>query len=193
MKTLIIYDENGIVLSTVTGEYTAPGIIVADVPGGYEVTGVNTETGEAILTPRPATEAERTAAIEKQMMAQAGAHAGTYDDPIPFVYGMATDYQKHYSYAGVIYQWAGSDCIACVWLPDSGIWQWAVAADPAAAGTADDPIPASRGMDYTYGRYYSDPEDGKVYLCSRAGEAEGGTVTLQYLPHELVGNYFVEG
>lgn len=193
MKTLIIYDETGIVISTVTGEYTAPSIIVADVPDGYEVTGVNTETGEAILTPRPATEAERTAAIEKQMMAAAGTHAGTYDDPIPFVYGMAVKRETCYNYAGMIYQWAGSDCTACVWLPDSGIWQWTVAADPAAAGTVDDPIPASRGMDYTYGRYYSDPEDGKVYLCSRAGEAEGGTVTLQYLPHELVGNYFVEG
>ena len=193
MKTLIIYDETGIVLSTVTGEYTAPGIIVADVPDGYEVTGVNAETGEAIISPKPATEAERTAAIEKQMMAAAGAHAGTYDDPIPLVYGMAVKHEPFYNYAGTIYQWADSDCIACVWLPDSGIWQWTAAADPAAAGTVDDPIPASRGMDYTYGRYYRDPEDGKVYLCSRTGEAEGGTVTLQYLPHELIGNYFVEG
>ena len=35
-------------------------------------------------------------------------------------------------------------------------------------------------------------EDGKLYLCKRTGEAAGGTVVLQYLPHELVGNYFVE-
>ena len=27
---------------------------------------------------------------------------------------------------------------------------------------------------------------------AQAGEAAGGTVVLQYLPHELVGNYFVE-
>ena len=33
-------------------------------------------------------------------------------------------------------------------------------------------------------------EDGKTYLCTRTGEAEGGTVVLQYLPHELVGQYF---
>ena len=75
------------------------------------------------------------------------------------------------------------------WRPDATPALWAVI-DVTHAGTAADPIPASRGMDYTYGRYYRDPEDGLVYLCTRAGEAEGGTVTLQYLPHELVGNYF---
>ena len=195
MNTMIIYDETGKIWFTMSGGELPTGcrVLNADVPDGYEVTGVNAETGEAILTHRPATEAERTAAIEKQMMAQAGTHAGTYDDPIPFVYGMAVKREIFYDYAGTIYQWAGSDCTACVWLPDSAIWQWAAAADPAAAGTVDDPILASRGMDYTYGRYYRDPEDGKVYLCSRIGAVEGETINLQYLPHELVGNYFVEG
>ena len=58
------------------------------------------------------------------------------------------------------------------------------------AGTQDDPIPAARGMEYTYGLYYKDPEDTKLYLCERIGEAAGGKIVLQYLPHELVGNYF---
>ena len=47
-------------------------------------------------------------------------------------------------------------------------------------------------MEYVYGLYYLDSEDGKLYLCQRAGEAAGGTVVLHYMPHELVGNYFVE-
>ena len=55
-------------------------------------------------------------------------------------------------------------------------------------GSLNDPIPASRGMEYTYGLYYLDPEDGKTYLCKR-GE-ESGTIVLQYLPHELIGQYF---
>lgn len=59
------------------------------------------------------------------------------------------------------------------------------------AGTLDDPVPATRGMEYVYGMYYSDPEDSGLYKCARTGEADGGTVTLQYLPHELVGHYFV--
>ena len=58
------------------------------------------------------------------------------------------------------------------------------------AGTQDDPIPAARGMEYTYGLYYKDPEDTKLYLCERTGEQSGNKITLQYLPHELLGNYF---
>ena len=62
--------------------------------------------------------------------------------------------------------------------------------DPGEAGTTDDPITAARGMEYEYGLYYFDPEDGKTYLCERIGEAEGGKIILQYLPHELIGQYF---
>lgn len=60
------------------------------------------------------------------------------------------------------------------------------------AGTQDDPIPAARGMEYTYGLYYKDPEDTKLYKCERIGEQSGNKITLQYLPHELVGQYFKE-
>lgn len=60
------------------------------------------------------------------------------------------------------------------------------------AGTKENPIPASRGMEYTYGLYYTDPEDSKLYLCTRTGETDGGKITLQYLPHELIEHYFEE-
>ena len=69
---------------------------------------------------------------------------------------------------------------------------WAVDGDPSEAGTLEDPITAARGMEYEYGLYYKDPEDGKIYLCQREGEEAGGTIVLQYLPHELVGQYFSE-
>ena len=75
------------------------------------------------------------------------------------------------------------------WTPDKTPAMWAVI-DVAHAGTIDDPIPASKGMDYTYGKYYLDPEDQKTYLCKREGEPDGGTINLQYLPHELIGQYF---
>lgn len=77
------------------------------------------------------------------------------------------------------------------WTPDITPALWTVI-DVEHAGTIDDPIPASRGMEYTYGLYYLDPEDGKLYICQRTGEAAGGKITLQYLPHELVGHYFTE-
>lgn len=77
------------------------------------------------------------------------------------------------------------------WTPDKTPALLAVI-DVAHAGTPEDPIPASRGMDYIYGKYYLDPEDEKIYLCKREGEAEGGVINLQYLPHELIGQYFEE-
>ena len=75
------------------------------------------------------------------------------------------------------------------WPPHSTPAMWTII-NVDHAGTQDDPIPAARGMEYEYGKYYLDSEDGKVYLCERTGEAAGGKIVLQYLPHELVGNYF---
>ena len=77
------------------------------------------------------------------------------------------------------------------WEPPAVPALWVVI-NTSSPGTIDDPIPAARGMEYVYGLYYTDSEDGKLYLCKRTGEATGGTVVLQYMPHELVGHYFVE-
>ena len=79
-----------------------------------------------------------------------------------------------------------------LWEPAATPALWVVI-DVSHAGTQDDPIPASRGMEYEYGKYYLDNEDGKTYKCERIGEAAGGKIVLQYLPHELVGNYFTAG
>lgn len=65
-------------------------------------------------------------------------------------------------------------------------------ADDTEAGTLENPITADRGMEYIYGKYYKDPEDGKTYLCERTGTTDGSTIVLAYLPHELVGLYFTE-
>lgn len=75
------------------------------------------------------------------------------------------------------------------WTPDKTPALWVVV-DVAHAGTQEDPIPAAVGMEYEYGKYYLDPDDGKTYLCKRTGEAEGGKIILQFLPHDLIGQYF---
>ena len=77
------------------------------------------------------------------------------------------------------------------WPPHSTPAMWTII-NVDHAGTQDDPIPAARGMEYEYGLYYKDPEDTKLYKCERIGEAAGGKIVLQYLPHELVGQYFTE-
>lgn len=77
------------------------------------------------------------------------------------------------------------------WPPHSTPAMWTII-DLEHAGTQDDPIPTARGMEYEYGKYYLDSEDGKTYKCERIGEAAGGKIVLQYLPHELAGQYFTE-
>lgn len=95
------------------------------------------------------------------------------------------------SYGGKVYKCRQAHTSQADWTPDKTPALWAVI-DAAHAGTQDDPIPASRGMEYEYGKYYLDGEDGKTYKCERIGEAAGGKITLQYLPHELAGQYFTE-
>lgn len=76
------------------------------------------------------------------------------------------------------------------WTPDQVPALWASLSKEGETGTPEAPITAARGMEYTYGLHYLDTEDGKVYLCRRTGEGDGGTVVLQFLPHELAGQYF---
>ena len=50
-------------------------------------------------------------------------HAGTEEDPIPWVYGMDCTAGLYYTYEGHKYRCVG-DMKPCVWAPDCGIWQW---------------------------------------------------------------------
>lgn len=51
-------------------------------------------------------------------------HAGTKEDPIPWVYGMDTEQSKYYSYGGKTYL-CKQTMPACVWAPGTpGLWQW---------------------------------------------------------------------
>lgn len=99
--------------------------------------------------------------------------------------------RRYYAPTGRLYKVIQAHTTQADWTPDATPALW-VAVDVTHAGTAEDPIPAVRGMEYEYGKIYLDGEDGKLYLCKRTGEADGDTVTLHYLPHELIGNYFEE-
>ena len=58
-------------------------------------------------------------------------HAGTLDDPIPYVYGMDVYNGKYYSFNGKTYL-AKSDMIPCTWDPGTeGLWQWEEVTDNA--------------------------------------------------------------
>ena len=110
-------------------------------------------------------------AVRKEYVAQENP-VGTKDNPIDYAEGVPLINNAYYRKDGKIYVWVGE------WVE----WEY--------EGTQDDPIPAAAGMEYEYGRYYLDPSDGKTYHCERMGEKDGGKITLDALPHELVGNYF---
>ena len=98
----------------------------------------------------------------------------------------AGDRRRH---DGKVYKCLQAHTSQVGWEPPAVPALWVVI-NTSSPGTIDDPITAARGMEYEYGKYYLDPEDGKKYLCKRLNET--GTIVLYYLPHELLGQYFVE-
>lgn len=98
-----------------------------------------------------------------------------------------------FAHNGNLYKTAQPNLTFAVnWVPGVGTESLYVRIDEQHDGDKYDPIPAARGMEYEYGLYYLDGEDGKTYLCERTGETAGGKIVLQYMPHELVGQYFTE-
>ena len=101
--------------------------------------------------------------------------------------GIAVAKDSRYQYNGKLYKCIQPHTTQADWTPDITPALWTVI-DATHSGTIDDPIPAVAGMEYTKGLYYI--EDGTIYLMNRQGMAEGETITLQYLPSQLVGQYF---
>ena len=101
--------------------------------------------------------------------------------------GVAVSAGGRYQFNDRLYKCVQAHTTQADWTPDVTPSLWTVI-DVTHAGTIDDPIPAVAGMEYVYGKYYIEGET--IYICKRIGEAEGGTVVLQFLPSQLVGQYF---
>ena len=120
---------------------------------------------------------------------EAAAQAPSLSQPWAVGEAVETGDRRYYAPTDRLYKAIQSHTTQADWTPDATPALWVVV-DVTHAGTAEDPIPAVRSMEYEYGKIYLDPEDEKLYLCKRTGEADGGKITLHYLPHELIGNYF---
>lgn len=130
--------------------------------------------------------------IEQAAVSLSDGEAATVPELITaWAYPVAYAEGDRRSYGGRVYKCRQAHTSQEGWKPSATPALWVVI-DVTHAGTQDDPIPASRGMEYEYGKYYLDGEDGKTYKCERIGEAAGGKIVLQYLPHELAGQYFTE-
>lgn len=90
-------------------------------------------------------------------------------------------------YGDLLYKCRQAHTTQADWTPDKTPAMWEVI-DEEHAGTQDDPIPYSTGMQLYNGKYYT--EDGKLYLCNR----DTGQAVYNKLA-ELVGLYVeaVEG
>lgn len=146
-------------------------------------------TGEVVTAERAA---ELRPMIEMAAMSLSDGEAAKAVELFPaWAYPVSYIAGNRVSDSGKLYKCRKAHTSQERWNPAATPDLWVVI-DVTHAGTQDDPIPASRGMEYEYGKYYLDSEDGKTYLCERTGEAAGGKIVLQYLPHELVGQYFKE-
>ena len=101
--------------------------------------------------------------------------------------GIAVAKDSRYQYNGKLYKCVQAHTTQADWTPDITPDLWTVI-DVTHAGTIDDPIPAVAGMEYIKGKYYAENES--IYLMNRQGMAEGESITLYYLPSQLVGQYF---
>lgn len=144
-------------------------------------------TGEVVTVERAA---ELRPIIEAAATSLPDSEAATAVELFPaWAYPVSYAVGNRVSDGGKLYKCQQAHTSQEGWNPAATPAMWVVV-DVDHAGTQDDPIPASRGMEYEYGKYYLDSEDGKTYKCERIGEAAGGKIVLQYLPHELVGQYF---
>lgn len=104
-----------------------------------------------------------------------------------------TGFRFRYDGDGELYSCVNGDPVFQEdWVPGIGTSALYVRVTEDHNGSKNDPIPADRGMEYVYGLYYLDPNDNCVYLCERPGEQAGSVIVLYYLPHELVGQYFIK-
>ena len=89
---------------------------------------------------------------------------------------------------GLLYRVAQSHKKQADWEPGQATASQFTVINADHAGTLEDPIPAVANMEYIKGKYYI--EDGVTYLMNREGMEDGEGITLQYLPSQLVGQYF---
>ena len=189
--TQVIPQDDYVIAGPITDNRDGTVSVRMGKPTAAEVS--NVITGEQIANIDMATAYTMRAVIEDSVTPLDDETAATVPSLFtPWTVGEAVNVGDRRYYATRLYKVVQAHTTQADWTPDVTPALWAVVGDPGQAGTIDDPITAARGMEYEYGLYYFDPEDGKTYLCEREGEAAGGKIILQYLPHEVVGQYFTD-
>lgn len=102
---------------------------------------------------------------------------------------VATEPGYKFTHEGNLYKTMNADQrFQADWIPGQGTESIFIRIDEIHSGTLSDPIPAAANMEYEKGLYYL--ENGQVYRMKREGMLDGEKIVLQFLPSELVGQYF---
>lgn len=101
---------------------------------------------------------------------------------------MAAEVGQRYQYEDKLYKCKTAHTTADHWKPSINTASLWVIINEEHAGTLEDPIPAFSGMEYIKGLHYI--ENGIIYIMNIAGMNDGEAIQLNYLPSELVGQYF---
>lgn len=131
---------------------------------------------------------------DEQALTVKDLHKNWEDDPVGYSYSTDNPLDARRKYNGGLWKLNKSHKKQLDWFPGADPTLWTQLVE-GYAGTLEDPIPVpdsvtTSGFEYEYGKYYL--EGDTVYLCKRTGEADGGKITLYYMPSSLVDQYFVE-
>lgn len=208
MHTLVIYDKTGKLWNITYGQYEVPEGLTAevvDVPEGSQIEKIDTsgEVAKIIYASLPDDDVRvlkaevNTLRTENAMMNTALIFAAeTFTDEqalkVPTLYDFWMEGVKYFvgkrvRYNDSLYKVITEHKSQTDWTPDVSSTLF-VKIEETHEGTLEDPIPASVNLEYEKGKYYI--EEGVIYLMNREGMVDGETIVLQFVPSQLVGQYF---
>ena len=127
---MLIIHDNGKIIATMSGSYQAPDVIVVDVPEGYEVIGVNAETGEPIFREKPKSTEEKLETLQKAATITAAGFTDEQAAKVPDLYpawepAEAVQPGDRRSWGGKLYKAVQAHTTPADWTPDVVPALWA--------------------------------------------------------------------
>ena len=188
----VIFQSNG----AKSAEYYGMNLIIPNFMITKTDTGVEVSFGLCEITQEELQKEEIKMAVsylsDSQTLTVKNLVPNWEDDPVGYEYSVDNPSDIRRNYNGDLWKLKKSHSKQVDWYPgaDPTLWEQIVEGHE---GTLEDPIPAVANMEYEYGKYYI--ENNVIYICKRGGVANpeemyGQKITLQYLPSQLVGQYF---
>ena len=173
--TIIYNKSNGKVILMMSETIEAVSSVVSDIPEGYTVSSVNTETGEPVFEAVPKTEEQKEIdSLKTAAYALASVSTTLTDEQALSMPEFFPEWEPNTKYVygqvisrlGQLYRIKQSEITSIESQPPEAEGMLAVYRPIVLnhTGTLEDPIPWVYGMDCYSGKYYS--HNGKTYKCA---------------------------